>query len=88
MPHETFERAALAAATVWGAVVLADHGGRPEGLEELREQAALDPEFSAVAEMVIQRKRPLFPHDRRAMATPGHTRRPGGIDVQVAWSMP
>ena len=71
-----------------GAVVLADHGGRPEGLQNLRERAARDPEFSAVVEMLIQRKRALFHHDRRVMAIAGYTRRPGGIDVQVAWSLP
>ncbi len=74
--------------TVWNAVVLADLKGQPQLLQEARRMLKAEPQFGWMVDRLIERKRRLFPHDRRLMRVGAIVPRPGGFDLQAGWTLP
>ncbi len=67
--------------TTWNAVVFADVLENPRHLNELRRQTAPDPDFSALIEQLIDRKRTLFADDQRTIGKWEMTWTPSGISL-------
>ncbi len=85
MPTRDAQQALVLAALVWSGVVLADHGGQPELLEQAMASVPI-PEMARFMEMLVERKRSLYPQDHRIMQVENVTRSKGRIDVRVIWS--
>jgi hypothetical protein len=87
MPSDVVERGATIAAMLWSAVVLADQGGNPGVLEQVRAQAADQAETAEAFERMIARKRNLFPKDSRIMVVEGCAMNGEQLDVRVKWTL-
>ncbi len=85
MPLDALSKAAEFAATVWSAVVMADHGGNPGLLRDARRRLRSEPTAAAMFELVVQRKRTMFPRDSRIMMVDACTRTGGQVDLRVSW---
>ncbi len=86
MPPETMQQAIAFAVSVWTAVVLADENADDGSLDDFREPAVGAAE-AEIAEFLINRKRMLFPKDRRLMVV-DFTASEGQVGVQVSWRLP
>jgi hypothetical protein len=86
---QELESALTTALAVWGAVVLADFGGQPDHLVDLRRAiASAPPEVRRGIEELIARKRSLFGGDPRILVLQRIEARPTGPQVFVHSTLP
>lgn len=85
-PDEALEGMAMILAAVWTAVVMADAKGDSRCLKDIRRRVKGEPNRAAMVEMLVRRKRQLFPRDTRIMMVDRITRTRDRVDLRVSWS--
>ena len=64
---------------------MADHGGDPGVLKDARRRLRREPMAATMLDLLVQRKRAMFPRDSRLMMVDRCTRGPVQIDLRVSW---
>lgn len=82
-PVRRVEEALLVACTVWNAVVFADAIKDQRYLNEIRRIGVDKPEFAALTEHLIARKRALFRDDERTIGKWDVSRKSGALNLRA-----